>query len=70
MGRYQYRSPSGQIITVTYIADENGYRPKFIIESKRKETETSGRGGGGGGFGGSLRIGSSLIGDAIRSLVG
>lgn len=27
-GRYQYNSPDGQLIQLTYIADENGFQPQ------------------------------------------
>lgn len=27
-GQYQYRSPEGQVIRVTYTADENGFQPQ------------------------------------------
>ncbi|XP_076056306.1 cuticle protein CP14.6-like [Oratosquilla oratoria] len=30
-GSYSYTAPDGSVITVTYIADENGYRPQTTI---------------------------------------
>lgn len=39
IGSYQYRGENGQVISVSYTADENGYRPKVTIELFRLDGE-------------------------------
>ncbi|KAF2891542.1 hypothetical protein ILUMI_14631 [Ignelater luminosus] len=33
-GNYSYIDVNGKKVTVTFVADENGYRPKTVISSK------------------------------------
>lgn len=33
-GSYQYTGPQGELVSVTYVANENGYRPKVVVQYK------------------------------------
>lgn len=39
-GRYRYKGQNGETISVRYIADENGFRPKVKIDYLLAEEET------------------------------